>query len=93
MVQHLSSKLKTFAGFKEFQAYLAAEDQSQALFDEAVDLMKHATRKYAAYQVKWIRKRLLPAAHAVKATDPTSIYSYVLDTSGMPSPCPHPADN
>lgn len=45
--------------------------------------MKHATRKYAAYQVKWIRKRLLPAVDAVKATNPTSMYSYVLDTGGM----------
>jgi hypothetical protein len=54
--------------------------------------MKRATRKYAAYQVKWIRKRLLPAVNAVKATDPTLVYSYVLDTSGMPYPCPHPAE-
>ena len=82
----MSSGLKALAGFKEFQAYLAQEDQPQALFDEAVDLMKQATRKYAAYQVKWIRKRLLPAVDAVQATDPTSIYSYVLDTSGMPFP-------
>ena len=80
------------AGFKEFQAYLATEDYPQALFDEAVDLMKHGTRRYAAYQVKWIRKRLLPAVSAVKVTDSTSMYSYVLDTSGMPIPCLYPAE-
>jgi tRNA A37 N6-isopentenylltransferase MiaA len=72
-----------FTGYKEFQAYLAAEDQPQVLFDEAVDLMKVATRKYAAHQVKWIHKRLLPAVDAVKTTDPASMYSYVLDTSSM----------
>lgn len=48
--------------------------------------MKQVTRKYAAYQVKWIRKRLLPAVDAVKATNLTSMYSYVLDTSSMPIP-------
>jgi len=83
----LSSGLKPLAGFKEFQAYLAAEYQPQALFDVAVDLMKQATRKYAAYQVKWIRKRLLPAVNAIQTTGPTSVYSYVLDTSGMSFPC------
>jgi len=75
---------KLFTGFKEFHAYLAAEDQPKTLFDEAIYLMKLATRKYAASQVFWIRKRLLPAMDAVKATDPTSMYSYVLDTTSMP---------
>jgi tRNA A37 N6-isopentenylltransferase MiaA len=79
-----SSKLST--GFKEFQAYLAAGDQPQALFNEAVNLMKRATRKYATTQVKWIRKRLLPAIDAVKARAPTSMYSYVFDTSSMSFP-------
>jgi hypothetical protein len=72
---------KLFTGFKEFHAYLAAEDQPKALFDAAIYQMKLATRKYAASQVHWIRKRLLPAMDAVKAADPTSMYSYVLDTS------------
>ena len=75
---------KLFTGFKEFNAYLAAEDQPKALFDEAIHLVKLATRKYAVNQVHWIRRRLLPAVDTVKATDPTSMYSYVLDTSSMP---------
>ena len=74
-----SSKL--FTGFKEFDAYLAAKDQPQALFDEAIYLVKLATRKYAANQIHWIQRRLLPTMETVKATDPTSMYAYILDTS------------
>jgi tRNA A37 N6-isopentenylltransferase MiaA len=42
-----------------------------------VDDMKRATQKYANYQLKWIRKKLLPAIHATPDTE-----IYLFDTAG-----------
>ncbi|KAG8927866.1 hypothetical protein FRC02_007647 [Tulasnella sp. 418] len=47
-------------GFKEFDKYLSSSDKQSQLFDEAVEQMKLATRKYAKRQVRWIKQQLLP---------------------------------
>ncbi|PKS07254.1 hypothetical protein jhhlp_005856 [Lomentospora prolificans] len=58
-------------GFKEFQKYLEAMDNSgttDALEDKALAKLKSsgiadvktATRRYAGYQTKWIRRKLIP---------------------------------
>lgn len=44
--------------------------------------MKQATRKYANYQVKWIRKRLLPAIESAKGGSNLVAYD-TIDTSGQ----------
>jgi len=68
---------------------LSFSEQSQGqahrlrqLFDEAVTSMKQATRKYAGQQIKWMRKKMVPAAAAAKAAGgPIDIF--VLDASDL----------
>lgn len=45
-------------GLKEFQAYFESSCPSQALLDASIFDVKLATRRYARYQLRWIRKRL-----------------------------------
>jgi len=51
-------------GYKEFHDYLSATSPSQALLESSVNEMKHATKKYAQRQIKWMRNKLLPAIHS-----------------------------
>lgn len=56
-------------GFKEFQKYLEAADESTpaqpdatlaALKRTAVEAVKSATRQYGKYQTRWIRRKIVP---------------------------------
>lgn len=56
-------------GFKEFQKYLEATDESTpaqpdatlaALRRDAVEAVKAATRQYGKYQTRWIRRKIVP---------------------------------
>ncbi|CAG8760057.1 4354_t:CDS:2, partial [Acaulospora colombiana] len=61
-------------GFKEFQDYLLSP--TDGLFKDGVVSTKRATQKYATYQLKWIRRKLLPLVLNVP-----DAHTYVLDTS------------
>ncbi|KAH7906484.1 tRNA isopentenyltransferase [Hygrophoropsis aurantiaca] len=54
-------------GFKEFHHYLASPSPSAKDFENAVEAMKHSTRKYAKRQVSWLRNKLLPAVYAANS--------------------------
>ncbi|KDQ11644.1 hypothetical protein BOTBODRAFT_177046 [Botryobasidium botryosum FD-172 SS1] len=57
-------------GYKEFDEYLSSSDPPEELLQASLDQMKHATKKYAQRQVKWIRDRLLPAVNNTHTDDP-----------------------
>ncbi|PVF94839.1 tRNA isopentenyltransferase [Serendipita vermifera] len=63
-------------GFKEFHDYLLSP--SDGLFENGVVSMKRATQKYAIYQLKWIRKKLLPLVLNIPDG-----HTYILDTSDV----------
>jgi hypothetical protein len=71
-------------GYKEFHVYLNASEPSQKDFDEAVENMKMATRRYAKRQVSWIQNKLLPAVHAINShtKDRPVAPTYLLDATG-----------
>ncbi|GBE82536.1 tRNA dimethylallyltransferase, mitochondrial [Sparassis crispa] len=54
-------------GFKEFFEYLNATAPSEKLFNEAVERMKVATRRYSRRQISWIRNQMLPLAYKANA--------------------------
>jgi tRNA dimethylallyltransferase len=78
------------AGFRDFEPYLRsnrASDHVGALFDQGVETMKLATRKYAKRQVSWLKNKLVPAVHAANvaerlATGRDIIPMYLLDATG-----------
>ncbi|KAK9454752.1 IPP transferase-domain-containing protein [Dipodascopsis uninucleata] len=47
-------------GFKEFLPYI--ESQTDEQFEKGLEEMKRRTRKYARYQIRWIRRKFLVAA-------------------------------
>ncbi|KAG8886785.1 hypothetical protein FRB99_004355, partial [Tulasnella sp. 403] len=51
-------------GFKEFDQYLSSTTRPDDLFAHSVEQMKHATRKYAQRQIKWIQNKLLPVVRS-----------------------------
>ncbi|KAF9228613.1 tRNA isopentenyltransferase [Gyrodon lividus] len=55
-------------GFKEFRNFLSSPAAPQDAFADAVEEMKHSTRKYAKRQVTWLRNKLLPAIHTANAS-------------------------
>lgn len=52
-------------GFKEFHDYLMLEsklkcsEKGNKILKQSIEMMKLSTRRYARYQIKWIKKRLL----------------------------------
>jgi hypothetical protein len=68
-------------GYKEFHKYLNASTPSKQDFDNAINNMKVATRKYAKRQVYWIRNKLLPTAYLMN-NDEASTTIYLLDATG-----------
>ncbi|WFD06128.1 leukotriene-A4 hydrolase [Malassezia vespertilionis] len=71
-------------GYKEFDAYLTEYDTHQThnetLFQEAIQAMQVATRRYAKRQVSWIKNQLLPEIRCAQARG-EDVYLYVLDAS------------
>ncbi|KAH9842876.1 tRNA isopentenyltransferase, partial [Rhodofomes roseus] len=75
-------------GFKEFHDYLSAPAHNDATFQEALQNMKTATRRYAMRQIMWIRNKLLPAARTANALsraeeDYDVVPTYVLDATEL----------
>ncbi|KZT69060.1 tRNA isopentenyltransferase [Daedalea quercina L-15889] len=77
-------------GYKEFHDYLSAPAHNDAVFQEATQSMKTATRRYTNRQNMWIRNKLLPAARAANAASRSEdgcdiVPTYVLDASELGS--------
>jgi tRNA dimethylallyltransferase len=78
-------------GFRDFEPYLRshrASANADSLFDQGVETMKLATRKYAKRQVSWLKNKLMPAVHAANAaerliTGESIIPTYLLDATGL----------
>ncbi|KAH9934858.1 IPP transferase-domain-containing protein [Fomitopsis serialis] len=73
-------------GYKEFREYLSAPVHNEELFQEALQSMKTATRRYAKRQIKWIRNQLLPEAQTANSCSQAEegcdvVPTYVLDAT------------
>ena len=58
-------------GFKEFDEYLSMPtdvqvEKKEALFEQCVAEMKSATRRYARYQVRWVKNRFIKSINLIK---------------------------
>ena len=80
-VQQRQANLTT-VGYKEFREFLADSGASQEMFAEAIEQMKHSTRKYAKRQVSWLRNKLLPAVQSVPSEYQLKASLYLLDATG-----------
>lgn len=72
----------TTVGYKEFREFLTGPGASQATFAEAIEQVKHSTRKYAKRQVSWLRNKLLPVIQSVPAESQLMASLYLLDATG-----------
>ncbi|XP_046396576.1 tRNA dimethylallyltransferase [Ischnura elegans] len=85
-------------GFKEFHNYLMKvegagvqdDKETQKLFQEGVELMKMATRRYARRQVRWVNNRFLsqperqvPPVYGLDASDPSKWDEVVLGPASV----------
>ncbi|KAI0362767.1 tRNA isopentenyltransferase [Trametes cingulata] len=75
-------------GYKEFHEYLTTPSPSEKAFQEAVEQMKLATRRYAKRQVTWIRNKLLPAINAANEESEAEgsvppVPTYLLDATEL----------
>ncbi|KIK91129.1 hypothetical protein PAXRUDRAFT_831107 [Paxillus rubicundulus Ve08.2h10] len=73
-------------GFKEFRDFLSSPAASAKSFSNAVEDMKHSTRKYAKRQVAWLRNKLLPAIHTANANFDCKVPGasmYLLDATAL----------
>ncbi|KAF9239613.1 tRNA isopentenyltransferase [Melanogaster broomeanus] len=71
-------------GFKEFRDFLSSPGASQETFANAVEEMKHSTRRYAKRQIAWLRNKLLPAIHSANASvdrEAPAASMYLLDAT------------
>lgn len=86
-VIHTWRRLNQCLGFKEFHEYLSTPLHDDTVFQEALQKMKTATRRYTNRQNMWIRNQLLPAARAANTANHLEggcdiVPTYVLDATG-----------
>lgn len=60
---------------------MASPERSEDSFNDAVQVMKQSTRRYARGQVTWLRNKFLPVVHAANS-DGLVTPTYLLDASG-----------
>ncbi|KAH9096093.1 hypothetical protein LEN26_017587 [Aphanomyces euteiches] len=73
-------------GFKEFQPYLAAKEDTTnpdvaKVLEECIVNLKTGTRQYAKRQITWIRNRIVPRNIPVYKLDTTNVNAWTTNVS------------